>query len=1188
MVDGDARRKQYVATIIKMPSECIANPLQRELADSIIRLQSLDELRILLACGAKPNEPVTQGLRPLHYAVWQRYEDAAQLLVRGAEIDATDECGYSALHLAAEHGYLDLVKLLLKHGAKVDHRQDTGELFPRWVIVNKDSVIVSLCSQNIDSAVRRAAAPGAAQSSSGRGPDPARARRQLQQALLLRLGDQSDLAAGPRLHGPGAGLRRRSELARPRRAHAPHEGRETAPGHAVGAAAAELRGGRERARRRSQRVSQRAALRRDRRRQGRDQSAAEAGRQAESRARVHEATGPGHGRAQGRSGDRQAAAGCGRRRQHELGDNRHATARRLRREHTQSLRGAGAAARARRRSESRRALGGRRHSAQARAGRVRRGQRAAGSARDRPAAAPRRPGPHQVALPRAPRHAAAHAGPRARAPRAGGPPRRGRGHRSGGRGALAVPHRAAEARLQGRGRRAPQSGEAGPTGAAAAARQRVGELGLAPDHAQDTEELSALRVRAELTRMREREKRRMKATTAYTMWNIIFKIDDGAARPRVLIFEYSKEDNLSETMGKVKLAILSWNLKICRRKVDSEIEEELPVLLDQLDTLIGDWQGELPDLGNFFRREDIDWLLTQAAMNIISYLQRDQGKRIIGFVARSGYKDEPDLDKYGKPIFRRTTALHRFIGIDNVYPNTYITTMSDLFQIYDRFDVNYIDESGYTHFHVACTYDFLDIVKKFLELGQDPNFLWKKTGHSPLLLALMDRGSTRTAELLMNNGANLNWANNDEMTPLHYICGILSADPYDLMEMFFNMNDELNQPVKIDTRDKWGLTPLHRAVGKHKNVTKSLLRRGADPNLTSLWGFTPLHFISWRYERDDIAETFFNINDELNQQIQVDVRDKFGRTPLQASLFQADITTAEILLRRGADPNIANNDGMTSMHIIVNNVRRDYLAKMLFEICDELNQQVQIDVWDKKGRTPLQLALHLGRPNTAEILLKRGANANLANEDGLTPLHSICQKYSNDDLTKIFFDINDELNQVIQVDAKDKLGRTPLQLAVANFMPNTVGVLLDRGADLSSFVFPNESNFDEGFKYIKTRIAHKSMLASGLMAVVERLEARGYELDRSDALFIMKLFSKYGLFEKSMNLAKCWYDDEEFASEAKKTMVHARSTVLDFCARACTTAARLYSCNWHSAESAVASQAGAGVPFEWQQQRHQQ
>ncbi|CAH0549492.1 unnamed protein product [Brassicogethes aeneus] len=115
-----------------MPTECITNPLQRELADSIIRMVPLDEIRILLACGAKVNEPVTQGLMPLHYAVWQRYYEAAQLLLtRGGDVNARDECGYSPLHLSAEHGYTEVVRLLLKSGAKVDYRPDTGEDFPR-------------------------------------------------------------------------------------------------------------------------------------------------------------------------------------------------------------------------------------------------------------------------------------------------------------------------------------------------------------------------------------------------------------------------------------------------------------------------------------------------------------------------------------------------------------------------------------------------------------------------------------------------------------------------------------------------------------------------------------------------------------------------------------------------------------------------------------------------------------------------------------------------------------------------------------------------------------------------------------------------------------------------------------------------------------------------------------------------
>ena len=40
--------------------------LQRDLADAISRLASLDDIRILLACGAKANGPVTQGLHPIH------------------------------------------------------------------------------------------------------------------------------------------------------------------------------------------------------------------------------------------------------------------------------------------------------------------------------------------------------------------------------------------------------------------------------------------------------------------------------------------------------------------------------------------------------------------------------------------------------------------------------------------------------------------------------------------------------------------------------------------------------------------------------------------------------------------------------------------------------------------------------------------------------------------------------------------------------------------------------------------------------------------------------------------------------------------------------------------------------------------------------------------------------------------
>nr|ACM09992.1 hypothetical ANK-like protein [Eriocheir sinensis]ACN37115.1 predicted ANK-like protein [Eriocheir sinensis] len=95
--------------------------IQRELADAIVRLAPIEELRFLLQCGANVKDPVTQGLSPLHYAVWQRYPEAAEFLIgEGCDINARDEIGYAALHLSAEHGYTEMMKTLIKHGAQVN------------------------------------------------------------------------------------------------------------------------------------------------------------------------------------------------------------------------------------------------------------------------------------------------------------------------------------------------------------------------------------------------------------------------------------------------------------------------------------------------------------------------------------------------------------------------------------------------------------------------------------------------------------------------------------------------------------------------------------------------------------------------------------------------------------------------------------------------------------------------------------------------------------------------------------------------------------------------------------------------------------------------------------------------------------------------------------------------------------
>uniref|UniRef100_A0ABD2WM62 Uncharacterized protein n=1 Tax=Trichogramma kaykai TaxID=54128 RepID=A0ABD2WM62_9HYME len=141
---------------------------------------------------------------------------------------------------------------------------------------------------------------------------------------------------------------------------------------------------------------------------------------------------------------------------------------------------------------------------------------------------------------------------------------------------------------------------------------------------------------------------------------------------------------------------------------------------------------------------------------------------IISFVVRSGYRHDQLWDK---PALRRTTPLHYAASS---YSFEWHSLVHELFQIYNRYDDNYDDKSGLTHLHVACIYGCEEAVEKFLEFGQDSNCIWRKTGESPMHLALACDHATIT-RLLLENRADPNLAHTQGMTALH----IISQKKYD-------------------------------------------------------------------------------------------------------------------------------------------------------------------------------------------------------------------------------------------------------------------------------------------------------------------------------------------------------------------------------------------------------------------------
>ncbi|KAL7300154.1 hypothetical protein TKK_0007152 [Trichogramma kaykai] len=92
-----------------------------------------------------------------------------------------------------------------------------------------------------------------------------------------------------------------------------------------------------------------------------------------------------------------------------------------------------------------------------------------------------------------------------------------------------------------------------------------------------------------------------------------------------------------------------------------------------------------------------------------------------------------------------------------------------------------------------------------------------------------------------------------------------------MLTTYFQINDELNQLVQINARDKSGNTPLHLAPKSQKEkVVDLMLRRGADPTLVYEKGETPLHIIAKHARGVDL---FFNVIGDMKQTVQIDTRD---------------------------------------------------------------------------------------------------------------------------------------------------------------------------------------------------------------------------------------------------------------------------------------------------------------------------
>lgn len=195
----------------------------------------------------------------------------------------------------------------------------------------------------------------------------------------------------------------------------------------------------------------------------------------------------------------------------------------------------------------------------------------------------------------------------------------------------------------------------------------------------------------------------------------------------------------------------------------------------------------------------------------------------------------------------------------------------------------------------------------------------------------------------------------------------------------------------------------------------------------------PLHR-AVRYNQTTTVQYILANHTNLNE------RDAHGDTPLHIAVNTNNVNMVQLLLAHpNTNKHATNNMGANPLHHAAWNGNRD-IVKLLINDANYINQQMT------NGWTPLHQATINSHITTMRYLLRKGANPNIPDIDGHTPIFTAIIFPSNNDITTRQL-INMLKIYGANLSHRDKRGRTLLHFAVERNSITLIRYLLRNGID---------------------------------------------------------------------------------------------------------------------------------------------
>lgn len=255
-------------------------------------------------------------------------------------------------------------------------------------------------------------------------------------------------------------------------------------------------------------------------------------------------------------------------------------------------------------------------------------------------------------------------------------------------------------------------------------------------------------------------------------------------------------------------------------------------------------------------------------------------------------------------------------------------------------------------------------------------------GHTALQ-AGSQNGHLDVIQVLLNHNSDIEIEDKDGDRAVHHAA---FGDEPAVIELLSKASGDLN------ARNKRRQTALHIAINKgHLNVVKTLLELNCHPSLQDSEGDTPLHDAISK-EQDEMLSLLLDYGADIT------LTNNNGFNALHHCALKGNPSAMKILLSKTNRPWIVEekkDDGYTALHLACLNNHVE-IAELLVHM-----GKANMDKQNVNLQTGLHLAVERQHIQIVKLLVREGANLNIPDKDGDTPLHEALRHYTLSQLRQL-------------------------------------------------------------------------------------------------------------------------------------------------------------------------------------------